>query len=974
MTSTPSANGIQTSRYAIPIFLALIAAGLAGNYFKLSILNADFIFGSIFAMLALQRFGLGRGVVAAAVIAGYTYLAWNHPWAVVTMTAEAAVVGWLISRRKMNLVMADALYWLFIGIPLGYLCFHVISDFPVSNTLFLMTKQGINGIANALVARLVFTGFTLRSNAARITFREAVSNLLIFFVLCPSLILLTLESKADLAETDRQIRTTLIRDSRSMTDSLQNWVEDRKRPVVHLAAMAEKHSAAQMQTRLEQTCVLDNNFLRIGLLDRKANLTAIFPLIDDLGQRNIGKNYADRPFIPKLKRTLEPMLSEVVMGRINIPEPVVIMLAPVVILGKYNGYVSGVLSFDRIRTVLKINSAGNDSRYTLLDENGKVIITNRSDQKAMMPFTRAKGSLSRPLEGITQWVPVLPPNTSTIELWGKSLYVAESAIGNLAEWKLILEQPVLPFQKRLYNAYTGKLFMLFAILLMALLLAEFLSRRIVQPIDKLTELTQAMPSKLASTQQIVWPKSNTVETDHLIANFKEMADSLRETFGEIRRMNELLELRIEERTEDLIRVNDDLRKEITDRSRAEEALVTSSKLLQDVTDSSPALIYTVDAAGRFMLMNRRLEALFGIPSVALIGKTRESFMPPEIAANHRANDQQVIADRQPITFEEENEERDGKHTYLSIKFPLLDLQGAVSGICGISTDITDLKRGEEALLEANRKLRASQIAALNILEDLKAENKVRIENEVEIRRLNAELEQRVTERTAQLEAANKELEAFSYSVSHDLRAPLRAVDGYTRILVEDFGPLLDNEGRRVCSVISESARNMGKLIDDLLAFSRIGRTEMNYSSVDMATMANSIFFELTTPGGREPIDFHVAPLPPAQGDPALLRQVWANLLGNAVKFSSKTERAVIEVTAEEQGGKVVYRVRDNGAGFDMQYANKLFGVFQRLHGAREFEGTGVGLAIVQRIVLRHGGKIWAEAEVGKGAVFYFTIA
>ncbi len=245
--------------------------------------------------------------------------------------------------------------------------------------------------------------------------------------------------------------------------------------------------------------------------------------------------------------------------------------------------------------------------------------------------------------------------------------------------------------------------------------------------------------------------------------------------------------------------------------------------------------------------------------------------------------------------------------------------------------------------------------------------------ECRLREFNAELELRVAERTAQLESANKDLEAFCYSVSHDLRAPLRAVDGYTGILVEDHAAGLNPEGQRVCAVIQQSARDMGVLIDDLLEFSRFGRMSMKLSTVDMAAMVQSIFLEVTSASDRERIELQVGVMPSALADPVLMRQVWLNLLANAVKFSTKQAQAVIEVNATETNGEIVYCVRDNGAGFDMHYAGKLFGVFQRLHSVNDFEGTGVGLAIVRRIIERHGGRTWAEGAPGKGATFYFTL-
>ncbi len=236
-----------------------------------------------------------------------------------------------------------------------------------------------------------------------------------------------------------------------------------------------------------------------------------------------------------------------------------------------------------------------------------------------------------------------------------------------------------------------------------------------------------------------------------------------------------------------------------------------------------------------------------------------------------------------------------------------------------------------------------------------------------------DLERRVRERTAQYEAANKELEAFSYSVSHDLRAPLRSVDGYVQMLLEDYSDSLDDNGKRICGVISNSAKQMGQLIDDLLSLSRVGRTGMNLVPVDMARLADAIYHELTQENERSAIDMVIAPMPCVPADPALMRQVFLNLIGNAIKFSAKKDKTVIRISAEEKDREIVYSIKDCGAGFDQQYADKLFGVFQRLHSSREFEGTGVGLAIVHRIITRHGGRVWAQGQPGEGAAFYFSL-
>lgn len=241
-----------------------------------------------------------------------------------------------------------------------------------------------------------------------------------------------------------------------------------------------------------------------------------------------------------------------------------------------------------------------------------------------------------------------------------------------------------------------------------------------------------------------------------------------------------------------------------------------------------------------------------------------------------------------------------------------------------------------------------------------------------IRKLN-DLNKKLQKQSEKLEDANQELEAFAYSVSHDLRVPLRAIDGFSRILVEDYEDKLDEEGIRLLNIVRENTAKMGHLIDDILLLSRASRQEMLLNEIDMAALARSVYDEFQTDVTDRDVEFNVGDIPNAYGDRAMLGQVFQNLIGNAIKFTRNKNPAIIEVGGEKEGKEIVYYVKDNGAGFDMKYINKLFGLFQRLHSPEEFEGTGVGLSIVQRVIRRHGGSVWGEGAVGEGATIYFTL-
>lgn len=268
--------------------------------------------------------------------------------------------------------------------------------------------------------------------------------------------------------------------------------------------------------------------------------------------------------------------------------------------------------------------------------------------------------------------------------------------------------------------------------------------------------------------------------------------------------------------------------------------------------------------------------------------------------------------------------------------------------------------------------RARQLRAAN--RRLHDEIRERRRAEVEVKQLNEDLEHRVADRTQQLRDVNKELEAFSYSIAHDLKAPLRAISGFSKALVEDYGPTLEGEALDHLHSIARGAQRMGKLIDDLLEFSRQGRKQMAPADIDMSMLTKAIWDEIERTVPERKVECRLKPLPPARGDAAMVRQVWVNLLSNAIKFTERKDNAFVEIGClEGDAGQNTYYVKDNGAGFDMRYVDKLFGIFQRLHSERDFKGTGVGLAIVQRIVQRHGGQVWAEGKVNEGATFRFTL-
>ena len=368
--------------------------------------------------------------------------------------------------------------------------------------------------------------------------------------------------------------------------------------------------------------------------------------------------------------------------------------------------------------------------------------------------------------------------------------------------------------------------------------------------------------------------------------------------------------------------------------RSEERFRTSEARLQAFMNHSPSVMFIKDLDGRYVHVNEQFTRAFGLPRAQILSHTDAQLFAVEQAVQFTTNDAQVLAAGAPVEIEESALYEDGSHTSLVCKFPIHDDAGSIAAIGGVVTDITQRKKAEQA-----------------------------------IERLNQDLKYQ----TAELIAANADLESFCYSIAHDLRAPLRQILGFSRILSEEHAAQLHGEASRYLANVHDGVLQMGNLVDALLSLARVGKKELALQWTPLEEIVQSVVQELAAQGLGGETEWRIGALFSVECDPRLMKQVFMNLLSNALKYSRPRARVVIEVGENMEGREHVVFVRDNGVGFDMQYASKLFGVFERLHKSKDFEGTGVGLAIVERIIRKHGGRIWAQAAPDRGATFFFTI-
>ncbi len=525
------------------------------------------------------------------------------------------------------------------------------------------------------------------------------------------------------------------------------------------------------------------------------------------------------------------------------------------------------------------------------------------------------------------------PVTRRLQIDNRTYSLAAKTLSNFAGEPVAVLVRGTP-ETALNQLLKGSLQLQLVVSVLALAAVGFLGILLGQAIaGPLNRLKQSAQEFSASNLQVRAEIFAADEIGQLAAIFNQMAENIQNAFEQL-----------EANTKDLSQLNADLQEEVRERKQVESALRESQQRLQAIMDNTSTVIYLKDCQGRYLLINRQYENLFHITRNQIIGKTDREIFPSEIADAFMSNDQKILAAEMPLEFEETVPQDDGLHTYISIKFPLWDAKGKAYGVCGISTDITERKRTEAALKQAQSALCKT----------------------------NAELELRVQERTAELARSNHELEHFAYIASHDLREPLRKIKSFTDLLVEDYRGQLDAQADKYLDYISDGSVRMQNLIKDLLTYSRLGRNELILEPTDLGKILEQVLLDLSVAIEENNAAIAADSLPTIQANPQQMAQLFQNLISNALKFRSDAPPQ-IRIEAQLQQSEWLISIRDNGIGIKPQYTERIFEIFQRLHAREKYSGTGIGLAVCRKIVERHGGRIWVESEPAQGSTFYFTV-
>ncbi|MCX7141481.1 MAG: PAS domain S-box protein, partial [Proteobacteria bacterium] len=668
------------------LFAVLTGLGLAGNYFSVPVLyDTDFVFGSIFSLLALQLLGARLGVASAFV-------------------------------ARVDFVKADAIYWCVLGMPLAFLFYHYALRLPLPDTTNFMLMQALNGIGNALIARLVFFGVAARLQLERASLRELIFNVLLLLALLLSLVTTSVNSRRERDMLDEGIRQSLDLGGARTVANLEGWLQGHMRRIGHLAEMAATQPLPFVQKTLELN-IAGVEMKRVALLDRNASVIAHSETADKLGQPHIGRSFADRPYIPQLKQTLAPMLSEVVMSGLGFSEPIVGVLAPVVAKGAYAGYVIGVLDLAPVEKLIALNTRAaiwESLNYALVDKNGKVILSNNAKLKIMQPFAREPGELIALPGGLAQWWPAPKQRATAAERWTESAYVFEATVDKTSGWRLVLEVPSHQFAENMYTGYARRRLFVAVIVLFTFLLAGALSRKISASLEDLKRVSADLPRRLSGGEEIDWGHSAIADVQDLKDNFSVMAQELTQQFGENRAFNASLESKVARRTAELNTHKAELEAQNEDLRRTQVDLEAAQARYFELYQLAPVGYVSISKPGLILQANLNACTRLGVARGALLGQPISRFILREDQDVFYKNRKQLFETGEAQAFELRMVKHDGTLFWAHLAASAVQDADGAPELRVVLTDITERKAAEDEV----RRSEARHISMVSNISDV----------------------------------------------------------------------------------------------------------------------------------------------------------------------------------------------------------------------------------------------------------------
>jgi PAS domain S-box-containing protein len=695
----------MTIRSAVLLAL-LIGAGFLGNYFPLPLFfGVDFLFGSIAVLLVLYFYGLGWGLLAALLAYSYTWVLWGHPYGFINFMIEALFVGLFLKWGRRNLVVVDSLFWLFLGMAMVWIEYAHILQMDSISTICIMLKQSINGIFNAMLVSLAIYYLPLGKLFQRprlsteFSLRDSLFSLLVMLVLLPALLLTMLETRKEKEHLEAEVVANLQALSANLQFHLHDWFQQHVQVVQELARLAGISSMTPAPQLQHETEILNRafpNFKVLHVENAVGRTIAFSPKVNEKGESTLGHDFSDRSWFKESKVKKQPVVSELIRGRIAVFAPLIVIAAPIMRENHWLGTAAGTLDLGMVQKILKPYSLGKPMVITLIDSHGKIIASTAPERAPMQSWDWKKTGAFRPLNvSMSHWYPD-DPKLPSMTRWKQSFYVQEISLGPELPWKLTVEVPVAPLQQTLYSIYVKNLTIMAILTALALLFSLLLSRWLTRPLVQLSQVTANLPEKLSEAQNLDWPASSALEINSLIANSKYMAHTLEKTFHNLQLQSD-----------ELRQVNQELNREIQERQGAEEKLGKSLSLQNATLESTDDGLLVVDRDGRISSYNKKFAQMWKIPEAVLASTTDEealSFVLQQLKAPEI-----FVAKVQKLYGEPEAESydviefQDGR---IFERFSQPQRLGEeVVGRVWSFRDITLRKQAEQALLESEAQYR-----------------------------------------------------------------------------------------------------------------------------------------------------------------------------------------------------------------------------------------------------------------------------